>query len=446
MTDFRDFFKGKHITIMGLGLLGRGVGYTKFLAECGAVLTVTDLKDERALRTSIKQLKKYENIKFVLGKHRLEDFKNKDMIIKSAGVPLDSPFIKEARKNKIPVEMDASLFAKLAPEIKIVGVTGTRGKSMTTALIYEILKSNEKFLKAKVYLGGNVRGHATLPYLDKVKDGDIMVCELDSWQLQGFGDSKISPHVSVFTSFMRDHMNYYHDEMGLYFKDKANIFKFQNKNDFLVVRPHVNKLLPKNVKSKKIIAGIEDVKSYDFKIPGEHNRENLACAVEVAHIFQIPETKVRLAVKKFKGIEGRLQYVKSVKGVKIYNDNNATTPEATMAGIRALDQEKKSEKIILIAGGNDKTLDARLLVDVINTFCKGAIFIPGTGTDKLFENFKIKVPHERVANIDKALNLALKMSSRGDVILFSPAFSSFSQFNNEYERNDLFLKLVKNLK
>ena len=191
MKDYKKYFKGKKITVMGLGLLGRGLGITSFLAQCGADLIVTDLKSKKELKESISKLSKHKNIKFVLGKHRIEDFKGRDMIIKSAGVPIDSPYIKEAKKNKISVEMDVSLFFKLANNIKLVGITGTRGKSMTTALTYEILKKNEKTLKRKVYLGGNVRGVATLPLLKKVKEGDILVAELDSWQMQGFGEAKI---------------------------------------------------------------------------------------------------------------------------------------------------------------------------------------------------------------------------------------------------------------
>lgn len=251
MKNYKQFFKGKKITVMGLGLLGRGVGYTKFLAEClsaqtgGADLIVTDLKTKEQLASSLKQLEKFRGIKFILGEHRLEDFKDRDMIIKAAGVPLDSIYINEAKKNDIPIEMDVSLFAKLAPSVKIVGVTGTRGKSMTTTLIYEILKANEKFLKRKVFLGGNLRGVATLPLIKKVKEGDILVCELDSWQLQGFGDAKISPNISVFTSFMPDHMNYYKNSMEEYFEDKANIFKYQKSDDILIIRPGMKRYISK---------------------------------------------------------------------------------------------------------------------------------------------------------------------------------------------------------
>ena len=427
---------------MGLGILGRGLRYTKFLAECGADLIVTDLKSERQLVTSIKALNKYKSIKYVLGKLRFEDFRSRDMIIKAAGVPLDSIYIKEAKKNGIPVEMDVSLFAKCAPEVIIVGVTGTRGKSMVTALIYEILKQNEKFLKQKVYVGGNVRGVATLPLLEKVKAGDILVCELDSWQMQGFGDEKISPHISVFTSFMPDHMKY--------FEDKANIFKYQKKGDILIIRPDVKKIIPKNIKSKLIVINPSNVSKYKFTVPGKYQKENLACAVEVAKQFNISNSNIGKAVTNFKGLEGRLQYLKTVKGVKIYNDNNATIPKATIGGIEALSviskNKKFKKKIILICGGADKGLDLASFVKVINKYCKAVVLIPGTGTDKLLKNFKFKIPNEKGKDLEDVISKAFKYTQKGDIVLFSPAFASFGTFNNEYERNDLFMKIIKKLK
>ncbi len=446
MKDYKKQFKDKKVTIMGLGLLGRGIGYTKFLAECGADLIVTDLKTKKELASSLKVLAKYKNIKFVLGEHRLEDFRNIDMIIKNPGVPMDSIYIAEARKNDIPIEMDASLFAKCAPEVKIVGVTGTRGKSMTTTLIYEILSANENLLKHKVYLGGNLRGVATLPLLKKVKDGDILVAELDSWQLQGFGEAQISPTVSVFTTFMRDHMNYYKDDMQIYFADKANIFKYQKRGDVLVVRKEMKKLIPKNLASKLVIDNEKFVQDWKFAVPGIHQRANLACAVEVAKLFNIPEAKIKKVVKDFNGLEGRLQYLKTVKGAKIYNDNNATTPEATIASLEALKSNKANSKnIILITGGNDKGIDIKNFVNAINKYCKFVATIPGTGTDKLVTSGKLIVSSMNADDLKNAVTQALKQSKKGDVILFSPSFSSFSQYNNEYERNDDFIKIIKKL-
>lgn len=457
MENYKQFFKGKKITVMGLGILGRGLGYTKFLAECGADLIVTDLKTKEQLATSVKALEKYTSpkqglglgrIKFVLGEHKLEDFRGRDMIIKAAGVPLDSIYIQEARKNKIPIEMDVSLLAKCAPKAMIVGVTGTRGKSMTTTLIYEILKQNIK--DRNVYPGGNLRGIATLPLLSKTKDNDIVVCELDSWQLQGFGDAKISPHISVFTTFMPDHMNYYRDSMEKYFNDKAYIYKNQKKNDYLVIRPGMKKFIKKSdVKGKLVVVNSNNVQSWKFNIPGAHHRENLACAVEVAKILGIPEAKIKKTIANFKGLEGRMEFLRNYKGIKIYNDNNATTSEATIAGIEALSSARKDlaeKKIVLISGGSDKKLPLDNFVKTINKSCKFVSLIPGTGTEVLLKNYNLQTKNEVGKDLKGVVQKAIKNAKKGDIILFSPAFASFGMFNNEYERNDLFMKIIKNLK
>ena len=451
MINCKKQFKGKKITIMGLGILGRGLGYTKFLAECGADLIVTDLKLKEQLKTSLKELSKFKNIKYVFGRHRLEDFRNRNIIMKAPAVPLDSIYIKEAKKHNIPVEMDVSLFAKCAPKVIIIGVTGTRGKSMVTALIYEILNKNKRFFKHDVCIGGNVRGVATLPLLKKIKAGDILVCELDSWQLQGFGDDKISPHISVFTSFMPDHMNYYKNDMKKYFEDKENIFKYQEKGDVLIIRPGVKKLIlkNKNIKSKVITINRKNIEKYDFSVLGKFQQENLACAVEVAKLFKIPDSRISKAVKNFRGLEGRLQYLKTIKGVKIYNDNNATTPEASMAGIEALSISSRqglAKKIILISGGADKNLPLDNFAKVINKYCKAVIMIPGTGTDILLEKYKLKILNEIGKNLKDVVQKAIKYAKNGDIILFSPAFASFGMFNNEYDRGDQFLEIIKKLK
>jgi UDP-N-acetylmuramoylalanine--D-glutamate ligase len=213
-------FKGKKITLMGLGLLGRGVGDAEFLAACGAELIVTDLKTAQELAPSIERLKKFDNIIYHLGGHQLEDFEDRDMVIRASNAPLDSPFIADAREHGIPVEMDASLFAKLSPAT-IVGITGTRGKSTVTHLIYEMARSAGK----NPFLGGNERGTATLPLLLKTDGASTIILELDSWQLQGFEDARASPHISVWTNFLPDHMNYYKGDMDRYFEDKAAISK-----------------------------------------------------------------------------------------------------------------------------------------------------------------------------------------------------------------------------
>jgi UDP-N-acetylmuramoylalanine--D-glutamate ligase len=219
--NYENYFKNKRITLMGLGLLGRGVGDARFLASLGADLIVTDLKTEAELAPSVDQLKEFSNITFHLGGHRLEDFKDRDLVIKAPNTPLNSPFIAEAKKNNIPVRMSADLFAEFAG-VPIIGVTGTRGKSTVSHLIAHILKTAGH----SVLLGGNVQGVSNLSLLPQVTSDTTLVLELDSWQLQGFGEAKISPHISVFTTFFPDHMNYYGDDMKRYFADKAKyLFK-----------------------------------------------------------------------------------------------------------------------------------------------------------------------------------------------------------------------------
>src|SRR3990167_6267130 len=229
--DYSDIFKGKRITVLGLGLLGRGVGDVEFLATCGAQVLVTDKKPEAELAESVKKLKKYPNVTFNLGGHDSEDFRNADMVLKAAGVPLDSKEIATARDAGIPVVMSTALFAKYASEAgaKIVGVTGTRGKTTVAHMISHVLKKAKK----PAFLGGNIRGLSTLAMLPNVHSGDVAILELDSWQLQGFGDLKMSPHIAVFTNLMPDHQNYYKD-MEEYFSDKANIFRYQQPTDVLI--------------------------------------------------------------------------------------------------------------------------------------------------------------------------------------------------------------------
>lgn len=429
------------MTLMGLGLLGRGVGDAVFLALCGAEVTVTDLKTEEELKESVEKLRGIPGIKFKLGGHDLADFQNCDMVLKAAGVPLDSIYIAEARKNNIPVYMGAALFTKLAPEVTVVGITGTRGKSTVTHLIAHILKTAGK----NVLLGGNVRDVATLPMLRDARSGDIVVMELDSWQLQGFADAGISPHVAVFTTFMDDHMNYYEGDREKYFNDKASIFRYQTDKDFLIIGEGLVAQVESRklkVESKIHIAKKEDVpKDWQVKIPGDHNLLNIACAIKACEALAIKEAMIKAGVESFEAVEGRLQLVKEVRGVKIYNDNNATTPDATIAGIKSLPKEK----IVLISGGADKGLSLEMLAVEMKQ-CKKIVLLPGTGTEKLkplISNFS------EVASISEVVQLAVKEASTGDVILFSPGFASFGPppggFKNEYERNDQFMKIINSL-
>src|SRR3989344_4537725 len=437
---YKASFKGKHITLLGLGLLGRGVGDAEFLARCGAEILVTDKKPEAELAESVARLKKYPNVTFKLGGHDAEDFKHCDMVLKAAGVPLDSKEVAVARDAGIPVMMSTALFAKYASEAgaKIVGVTGTRGKSTVSHMIYHCLKNGSK----TALLGGNVRGLSTLAMLPDVKKGDIAVLELDSWQLQGFGDLKISPNISVFTNLMPDHQNYY-KSMDEYFSDKASIFRYQRADDVLIVgsaiadrirtaQPPLDPVVPERIPS-----------GWKLKIVGEHNRENASFATAALRALGLSDDEIKTGVESFEGVEGRLQFVREINGVKIYNDNNATTPEATIAALRAL-----GENITLIAGGSEKGLVLEELVSEIKKRVSTVILLTHPnyqGSERLAGVLKkAGVSYEEARELPAAVTSALEKTKTGTV-LFSPAFASFGMFKNEYERNDQFLEVVRQM-
>jgi len=451
MNQWMTYFKGKKVTVLGLGLLGKGLGDTAFLAECGAQVTVTDLKTARELAPSVAALKKYKNVRFVLGGHKLSDFENCDMVIKAQGTPIDSLYIAHARAHKIPIRMDDELFVTLAPKnIKVIGVTGTRGKTTTASLIYHILKTSHHPVSStshpssgrrgrqRVYLGGNIRGVATLSLLKKVKPGDYVVLELSSWQLQGFGEQKLSPHVSVFTNFMPDHMNYYNFDLKEYFSDKAHSFKYHTPGDTLVIGESLVKKIPKSYKGMLSIANIQNIPaSWKLPLPGDHNRENIMLAILAARALKIPLAKIKHGVESFTAIEGRLQLVKTIRGIQIYNDNNSTTPEATIAALKSFPKKQT----VLIMGGADKGLDTKELAKTAEEYAHTVILLPGSGSDKLKN-----LDFYQADSLAEALTVAFKSAKKGDVVLFSPGFASFGMFTNEYDRNDQFIELVKKLK
>jgi UDP-N-acetylmuramoylalanine--D-glutamate ligase len=453
---YLPYFENKKVTVMGLGLLGRGIGDTAFLAQNGADVIVTDKKTPEQLAVSLEALKEYRGLAYVLGEHRLEDFENRDFILKSAGVPLDSEYIAHARSNKIPVYMSASLVCDIVmkelPDVVIIGVTGTRGKSTTTEMIAHVLRENG----SRVHLGGNIRGVANLPLLDEIEDGDFLVLELDSWQLQGFGDMKISPHIAVFTSFMDDHMNYYKNDKELYFNDKAYIYRNQHDGDILIASMQASDEIQK--REKKIKIDIPEQQHFDMKLIGEHNQVAAGLTYEVCGQCGLDDESIRASIATFSALHGRLEDMglfkkakttmgsdggspdsqSECRGVRVFNDNNGTTEDATVTALNSV-VEAYNKKPILIVGGADKFLPIDTLQKTIAEKTKAVVYLSGTGTDR------ITLPKEyEFEKLEDCLAKAFNLAEEGDIILFSPAFASFSKyFNNEYERNDVFVKEVQ---
>lgn len=436
MKGFQEIFKAKKITVLGLGLLGRGVGDVEFLAKCGADVLVTDKKSEDQLQQSVDKLKMYPHVSFRLGGHDVEDFKHCDLVVKAAGVRLDSAEIMAAKEAGVQVAMSTALFAKYAAEAgaKIVGVTGTRGKSTVSHMIYHALKTAGK----RAFLGGNVRGVSTLALLPAIEAGDIAVLELDSWQLQGFGDLQMSPHIAVFTNLMPDHQNYY-PSMDAYFADKANIFRYQKTGDTLIIGPDIESRVRAVPSPIEPLIPEKLAPDWMLKIPGEHNQFNAACAASALLALGLTVDKIQQGLESFEGVEGRLQLVGEVNGVKIYNDNNATTPEATVAALKAL-QDGDRNSIILIMGGSDKGLEIDQLIEEARSTCKKIVLLAGSGTERVQAAFPDAI---LCTNLNDAFSAAMDSAAEGDIILFSPAFASFGMFENEYDRNDQFMRIIE---
>lgn len=440
MSDWQEFLKNKRVTVMGLGLLGRGINDVKFLSKYCAEVLVTDLKTPVELSFALEEIKDCQNIQLVLGEHRLEDFENRDFILKAAGVPIDSPFIAHAKSFNTPVFMDEALFVKLAPGIFTIGVTGTRGKTTTTMMIEKILSDAGKPL----LLGGNIRGTATLPLLESFKPGDIVLMELSSWQLQGFGDLGMSPHISVFTNFYDDHLNYYKNDKNLYFADKALIYKNQTSEDFLVFGTDIPENFKKEAKAsastKFEISRNDFPEDLDLQIPGEHNKINAAFAIKVGELMGIDKDSIKNSLKNFSGVSGRLELARVFNDIKIYNDTTATTPVATINAINAL--HAKDKNLILIMGGADKKLIMDELFPVIKKKVSKVVLLPGTGTDLIKDKIENPVI---VSNMKEAVSKAIENAKEGDTIVLSPAFASFGLFKNEFDRGDQFDAAVKDL-
>lgn len=461
-------FQGKKALVMGLGLYpkGSGISAVKFLLAKNAKVIVTDLRTKKELSPQITRLRKVKNsknIKYVLGRHRAEDFEWADLVVKNPGVPKDSEYLKISKQRKIPVFNDLTLFLQ---EFKgdVIGVTGTRGKSTVVSLAYEIFK---KAGGKKVFLGGNIK-ISPLNYIGKIKDEDTLILEVSSWQANGFNDMKYSPQIAVVLNVMNDHLNMYKN-FKEYLIDKTYLYKFQNPDDCVVLNKDnaSTRKMGEEVTSQRFWISktyfIEENGAYikdgyfwwrdwgketpvcpvkSVKLIGEHNLYNVLAAIAVAKLKGISNEKIRKAVESFTGIDSRLEFIGKFKGVEFYNDTCSTTPDAAMAALESFKQ-----KVVLIAGGEDKDLDYGELAGHLNRKTKSLILFPGTATDKLTNSKDFNVKEYALANnMQEAVETAFDQAKPGDVILLSPAATSFGLFKNEFDRGSQFNQVVRKLR
>ncbi|MCX7955881.1 MAG: UDP-N-acetylmuramoyl-L-alanine--D-glutamate ligase [Patescibacteria group bacterium] len=446
IDDLKRKYYGKKVLVVGLGLQGGGLGTARFFSELGAKVIVTDKKTEKQLYSSIQKLKNFKNIDFHLGSHSLDDFVNADIIFKGPSVSWQLPEIIEAEKRNIPIEMEMSFTAFYFPG-KIIGITGTRGKSTTTNLIFNVLKE----AGFKVFLGGGLPGICNIEFLKKADKNTWLVAELSSWALSGFHNKKISPHIAVFTSFYPDHLNYYKN-MNDYLFDKKAIYLYQKENDYLVANKSLKELI--NEKNKNIIWFSKNDFSYKLKyLRGDHNLENAASALKVAQILNINQKKAVKIISNFKGVPYRQEIIKEKNGIIFVNDTTSTTPTATIKAIESF----SDKKIILILGGNSKNLPFDDLIKNLNKTEK-IVLLAGSFTDEILKIikkfFSEKITEKIYDNLEeaikKAYDLAKEIKSKSIdkneiCILFSPGATSFAMFNNEFHRGDEFNKIVKKI-
>lgn len=452
---------------MGLGLHGGAVGTVRFLSSAGAQITVTDIKSKEELLPSVEKLKGVKNVSFVFNQHRPEDFTSCDMVVKNPAASWSNKYIKMALEKGVSVESDSSLFFKLCP-CDIIGVTGTKGKTTTATLIFEILKAaGKKAVKVGI---GQV---SVLDKLDDLEKKSVAVFEISSWRLSAIGRHKLSPKVAVITNIFPDHLNYY-KTMGEYIKDKKYIFQNQKPDGWCVINgdDEVIKSLEPEIKSRIIKffqsktdsgysvyldqgsvylnSGVDEKKVVDLaavKLKGAHNAANIMAAVGAVFPYDVDIKIMREAIENFSGVSHRLEMVREIDGVKYINDTTATTPEASISGL-----ETFLEPVVLIAGGVDKNLDVNGFARAICEKAKGVVFLKGEATDKIISAIRkirceLKEDDFRVVeSMEKAVELAKSEATKGDVVLLSPGAASFGLFKNEFDRGDKFKEAVKGLK
>lgn len=436
----KKLFKNKKVLIMGLGLHGGGVGAAKFFCNQGAEVSVTDLKTGEQLKESLEKLKKFK-IKYSLGGHKESDFISTDLIVKNPDVPSTSPYLEIARKNNVPVETDINLFLKTA-KIFVIGVTGTKGKSTTASLIYHLLKAKYK----RIFLAGNI-GVSPLNLLSKIKNGDKVVLELSSFELE---DLNQSPDISVITNIMQDHLNRYVG-MAEYIEAKKRIFKYQKTKGILILNKDDQAVsnLAKEAPGKVLFFSIKEkpqkIKLDSFQLFGNHNLSNLLAAIKVAEALKVPAKIIEKSLKTFKGVPSRQEFVKEINGVKYFNDTTATTPDAVIAAVNVFSEKFPKSRLIFISGGQNKGLEYKNLAKIIKQKISELVMLPGTASDKIKENLlDYKNLHE-VYSMQSAVKKAKDLSKKGDIVVLSPGGASFNLFKNEFDRGDQFKKFVKEL-
>lgn len=443
-------FENKKILI--LGFARSGYEAAKFLLKRNNTVYLTDMKTEHD-ENQIKELEDL-GIHFVLGSHPDDLLDSSfDYLIKNPGVPIDHKYVLKAHELGIEVINEVELAYRMLPKgVKLVGITGTNGKTTTTTLIYKFLIQDGK----RAHLTGNI-GYPLISFFDKLETGDIIVMETSCQQLENL--TKFNPDIAVMTNLSPAHIDFLKTYEN-YKRVKAKIFQNHTKDNIAILNLENQDVMEiaKNIKStikyfssKKEINGAyiknESIYYYDEKIIdlsdvkliGVHNYENIMAAIMVVKEFGVSNDSICKVLKEFKGVEHRIEFVRELNNIKFYNDSKATNIKATQIALSSF-----KTPVIILLGGLDRGHDFFELKDYMK-YVKHIVAL-GECRNRVEEFAKeLNIPCTNVETMKEAVPSAFKVAEGGDTILLSPASASWDQYKKFEDRGDEFKELVNNL-
>ena len=443
----KSIFRDKKILVMGLGRFGGGVDVVKFACSAGAKVIVTDLAQREALAESITQLKGLD-VDYHLGSHNTTDFHQADVIVANPAVPYNNTFLQIARDAGRQVTSQIELFFQLCPAT-IIGITGSNGKSTTSALTAHLLRSQ---YPQNVWLSGNIGNEPLLTILDKIKPDDIVVLEISSFQVEQLNQSRLAPDIALLTNLTPNHLDRY-GSFENYCAAKELLFLNQKADEenppvsiFNADDPigsewfYKYSELPGRTCIKFSADDVPDSISSALTLPGRANLANLAAALAIIEQFGIFD--IELSLPSFKALPHRLELVAESNGVRWFNDSKATTPDSAIVALEAFDNP-----IILIAGGYDKHIPFDKLGEKVAQKAKAAILI-GQTAQAIAKAISISFPATEIRFAEAladAVKIANDLADSGDVVLLSPACASYDMFENYEQRGRYFYDLVNKL-
>jgi UDP-N-acetylmuramoylalanine--D-glutamate ligase len=445
----------RKMRVLVVGLARTGVATALFCARHNAIVTATESRPESELGDAPAKLRE-AGVTLELGGHTEKTFLAQDLIIPSPGVPADDRFLQAARSKGITIWSEIELAYRFL-EGKLIGITGSNGKTTTTTLIYHILKS----AAVPTILAGNV-GTALISCVEEMKGDTVTVVELSSFQLELI--EKFRPDIGLFLNLTPDHLDR-HKTMEAYAGAKARIFENQTELDAAVLNaddPPTVQYVPKKsqlfwfsrkqrvqqgacVRGDDIIIvhhGKEEfvMKQAEIPLAGAHNVENVLAAVTAARLAGVDTATIAQAVRDFEGVEHRLEFVAEIAGVRYFNDSKATNVDATLKALDAF-----PGRILIILGGKDKGSDYTVLQKPLREKAILALLI-GAAADKIEKQITGSVAIERAVTLDRAVEIASHAARAGDIIVLAPACASFDQFQNYEHRGRVFKEFVHKLR